>query len=261
MQYLNGGLALEAVDQVPILNPMDRAPTDHLQHVAISEPGGGPDECMTRYYLTSIINAINFTTWIISRAKKEPGFDFNQFVHSISADHLLTLTLFNLVRGLTANIISLGLDPRLMHTDIPSPFVPTPLSSRLPNPALRLPPMLQPTLLQKSIPHHPEIDVLTFPGFRDNMLRTTGNYDEFELCVNMLGLDPKASPMPELDQATDTASTELLVWGDPWHPGSWEVSEGFAKKWQWLLCGCFDVLDSTNYWRKRRGEQPLILEL
>ena len=216
---------------------------------------------MTRSYLASTMNASNFTTWMVSKAKKEPDFDFHQYFHPISADHLLTLTVFNLVRGLTTNIISLGLDPRLMHTDIPSLFVSTPLSSRLPNQALCHPPMLQPTLLQQSIPHHPEIDVLPFSKVRDNALLATGKHDEAELCMNILGLDRTASSMPELDWETDTARTGLLVWEEPSFLGSWEASEEFARKWLWLLCGSTELLDSTNYWRKRRGEQSLKMEL
>jgi hypothetical protein len=112
-------------------------------------------------------------------------------------------------------IISLGLDPWLMHTDIPSPFTSTQMSSTLPNPVLHLPPMLQPMLLQKSIPHHPEIDVLPFPRVRDNALLAAGGYDEFEPCMSILGLDSRTSSVLERDRTTDMASTGLLVWGDP----------------------------------------------
>jgi hypothetical protein len=192
---------------------------------------------MTRSYLTSIIFASNFTTWIISRPTKEPGFNLNQFVRPISADHLLTLTLFNLVRGLTTNIISRGLDPRLMHTDIPSPFTSTQMSPTLLNPALHLPPMT----------YYPSRGSETM---RSSLL--------VEPCMSILGLDSRTSSVLERDQTTDMASTGLLVWGDPWNAGSWEGSEGFAKRWQWLLCGCTEVLDSTNYWLLQRGEQPLI---
>jgi hypothetical protein len=194
-QHLNSDLILEAVDQVSSLNPVDQGSSDHLQHEVISEPRGCSEECMT-----SIIYATNFTTWIISWTRKERGFDFNQFVSPISPDHLLTLTLFNHVRGLTTNMISLGLDPRLMHTDTPSPFMPMPMSLRLSNPALHLPPMLQPTLLRKNTPHHPEIDVLPFPRIRDNVLLAAGGYDEFELCMDILGLDSRTSSVPERDR-------------------------------------------------------------
>lgn len=67
--------------------------------------------------------------------------------------------------------------------------------------------------------------------------------------------------MRERDRTTNMARTGLLGWGDPWNAGSWEVSEGFGKRWQWLLRGCTEVLDSTNYWRLQRGERSLISEL
>jgi hypothetical protein len=62
--------------------------------------------------------------------------------------------------------------------------------------------MLQPTSLQKSIPHHPEIDVLPFPRVRDNALLAAGNYDEFELCMDTLVLDSRASSVSECDRLT-----------------------------------------------------------
>ena len=40
VEYLNSDLTLEAIDQVSSLNPVDRAPGDHLQHVVISESRG-----------------------------------------------------------------------------------------------------------------------------------------------------------------------------------------------------------------------------
>lgn len=145
VEYLNSDLTLEAIDQVSSLNPVDRAPGDHLQHVVISESRGrSKDQILPhRHNLCSQL-------YNMDNIEYKRGFDFNQFIHPISPDHLLTL--FNLVRGLTTNTISLGLDIRLMHTDIPSPFVPMPMPSRLSNPALHLPPMLQPTLLQESNP-------------------------------------------------------------------------------------------------------------
>ena len=64
--------------------------------------------------------------------------------------------------------------------------------------------MLQPTLLQQTIPRYPEIDVLPFPKVRDNAFLATGKYDEAKLCMNILGLDRTAFSMPELDWETDT---------------------------------------------------------
>ena len=239
----------------------DRAANGHLQSVEVRAPRSGLEESTSRSYLKSIIYASNFTKWIASKAERNPVFDLYQFAYPISAGHLLPLTLFNLVRGLTTNIIPLGIDPRLMHTDISSAFISMPLSSGLPNQASCLPPTLQPTYLQQTIPHHPEVDVLPFPKLRDNGLLAAGSYDEDGLCMNILGLDRTGSSMPELDRDTDTARTGLLVWGEPGFHGSWKVSEGFAKKGQWIFCGSTELLESTNYWRQQRGEQPLILEL
>jgi hypothetical protein len=110
VQYFSSDPTVEVVDHVLLPNPVNGAPTDYLQHVSNRQPGDRSEECMTRSSLASIMIASNFTTWL--SIAKEPFFDFSQFVHPISADHLLTLTCFNL-------------DPRLMHTDIPLPFTST----------------------------------------------------------------------------------------------------------------------------------------
>jgi len=56
-------------------------------------------------------------------------------------------------------------------------------------------------------------------------------------------------------------SRGLLVWGEPWEVGSWEVSEGFARKWGTLLKGCDEMMRGTNKWREARGEKAIILEV
>ena len=40
-----------------------------------------------------------------------------------------------------------------------------------------------------------------------------------------------------------------------------QISEGFARKWAFLLKGCGDLIKSTNRWRKVRGEKRLIVEM
>ena len=96
LQSSNSRLTLGVADQVSA----DRAPIGCRQHVDAIEPRGGSGECMTRSYLASIMNASNFTTWIVSKAKKEPDLDFHQYFHPISADHLLTLTPLQSCTGL-----------------------------------------------------------------------------------------------------------------------------------------------------------------
>lgn len=52
----------------------------------------------------------------------------------------------------------------------------------------------------------------------------------------------------------------MLVWGDPWLVGSWEISAGFLEKWgPLLLRGCGEMMRATNRWREGRGEEPLVV--
>jgi len=53
----------------------------------------------------------------------------------------------------------------------------------------------------------------------------------------------------------------LIVWSNPWEPNGWELTEGFIRKWGFLIQGCTDLFESTNRWRDIRGEERLILEL
>lgn len=50
----------------------------------------------------------------------------------------------------------------------------------------------------------------------------------------------------------------LIVWGDPWEAKNWEVTEGFVRRWGWMMKGCWEgILEATNFWRGIRGEGPL----
>lgn len=55
----------------------------------------------------------------------------------------------------------------------------------------------------------------------------------------------------------------LLVWTTPWDPSGWEVTEGFLRKWGFLLRGDGedDMLTATNRWRALRGEDPIVWEV
>lgn len=108
------------------------------------------------------------------------------------------------------------------------------------------PPSLRPTALQRMIPHHPWIDLFPFPKMRDNMLLAESQYDEDALCNNLIDF---------CDIPTD--ETGLVVWGEPWEPAGWEVSESLLKSWGWVIQDCHDIQSSTNVWRRRRGEREL----
>lgn len=71
--------------------------------------------------------------------------------------------------------------------------------------------------------------------------------DDDDLCFDMA----------EFDAPRDRESMSLIVWGEPWDPRGWEATVPFLRKWGWLLEGCTELLEGTNYWRTRRGERKL----
>ncbi|KAL6699716.1 hypothetical protein J3F84DRAFT_361562 [Trichoderma pleuroticola] len=173
---------------------------------------------------------------------------------SPSNDHLLGIMQFNVMRafGTLSSIIGFSSD-NLIDEGALSPFSSYTYSAHG-TPHVRLPKSLAPTVLQRSVPHHPWIDILPYPQMRDNLLRLESGvstatekrqYDADSLCHWMVGLD------------TCQKESGLILWGDPWDLASWEVTAEFLHKWGWTLEGCTDLFWSTNHWRARRGEKPL----
>ncbi|KAG4024975.1 hypothetical protein MFRU_076g00220 [Monilinia fructicola] len=203
-----------------------------------STPPTKEEVCMNHMGLQRILSSQSFNTYITNT--------------SIPADsYLLTLLHFNVIRALTINVGILKLPVDRMDDDILSPFNIPSTSQYPPSDSLTLPPALQPTKLQMSIEHHPEIDIFPFPQCRDNLLVALSKgdgWDDVEFCRDILyGVEG------------GDGRTGLIVWGDPWVASSWEVEEMFARKWKWMLRGCGDLFDSTNRWRKGRGERGLVL--
>ncbi|KAI1754834.1 hypothetical protein F4782DRAFT_463203 [Xylaria castorea] len=163
----------------------------------------------------------------------------NLYSCPLPADHLLTLVRYNLYIACAANAKILGLDPRSLHDDIASPFC------DLKNFNYPLPKALIPTETQITVQHHPYIDIFPFSGLRDKLILLEGTIDEDELCADLGGKN------------STIEHTGLIVWGDPWDPMGWELSEYVAIKWARLFDGCEKLLTATNYWRRRRGEAPL----
>jgi Domain of unknown function (DUF3425) len=182
--------------------------------------------------------------------------NFESFVKTPlpSDQKLLTLLHFNLVRALTQNVFILNLNPDDMNSNLESPFISTQSGIK----AEALPEMLRPTELQKTVPHHPEIDVFPFPRYRDNMIRLGSTHPGEEFCMDLLyGVE---SDENSRDGGLN-GRTGLIAWGEPWLQGSWEVEEGFARKYREFFGGCMELLESTNHWRASRGEGPLIMDV
>lgn len=103
---------------------------------------------------------------------------------------------------------------------------------------------LRPTRVQRTMPHHPWLDFFPLPKMRDNLIEAGKTWNEDELWNDIMGFWDNSN----LDAG-------LLVWGAPWDVRNWEVTEPFLKKWQWVLRNCPELMQSTNHWRARRGEQ------
>ncbi|CAG8980977.1 hypothetical protein HYALB_00011086 [Hymenoscyphus albidus] len=227
-----------------------------------------PFECSEILNINAITDITDATIQIINLVKiLEPSWKGNQLVmdrfeafatrsytaHIGALNLLPSLSQFNFVKALFANIEVLGLSDEEMDDEAFSPFNklrgPYPLEPNLTTTRfLGLPTALQPSDLQRSTLHHPWIDLLPMPALRDNILRQhADSFDEAELCHAMRGQAPDHNP-------------GLLVWSDPWDPTGWEVTDEFLKTWGWVIISCSDLLHSTNTWRARRGEKPLSLE-
>ena len=163
-------------------------------------------------------------------------------------DQLLSVIQLNVMRALVTNMAAIGYSWDLftdangvIADDAISPFIDP--SNMV---ALSSPQHLRPTRLQTVAAHQPWIDLWPFPQMRDNILRQGEDFDDTPLCLDMV--ESYCGP---------DGMSGLLVWGDPWDPNSWEATEAFAKKWGWIMTGCFDLFKSTNFWRAKRGEKKL----
>lgn len=171
---------------------------------------------------------------------RTPAFRF-----PLSVDHqLIVLIQINVLRALMTNMSILSLQHRM-----PAECGAALSIAQLPEKPSTIPPALMPTRLQESLPHDPWIDMIPFPGMRDNFLLNQGVFDHDEFCEDGLG--------GLYEGYDDIKSRGIIVWGDPWSPTGWEVSEGFAKKYSLLLRGCDDLIAATQKYREARGEERL----
>ncbi|EPE33235.1 hypothetical protein GLAREA_06247 [Glarea lozoyensis ATCC 20868] len=169
-----------------------------------------------------------------------------RLLDSMSRDHLMPLVEYNLFRAISTNLQILGIKlvgpPCSFGGNVP-------LFPRRFNEA-NIPKSLRATPLQQSTHYAEWIDILPSPKMRDNAIQTQHMYTPHELCADLLG---------GLMGRSNEVDAGLIVWSDPWDPRNWEVSEGFHRKWSFLLEGCDDLLRSTNRWREIRGERPLFV--
>ncbi|KAM3429250.1 hypothetical protein NHJ13734_008252 [Beauveria thailandica] len=167
---------------------------------------------------------------------------------SFDAQLLTNVTQFNIIKAMAKNAAYFGFTLEILCEDMISPFN---ASGPTVSASGHLPPSLAPTTVQKEIVHHPWIDVCPIPSLRDAMILGAGTYDEDELCNDLF-----------TGSGSDSEhQVGLVIWGESWDPAAYELSEVFALKWQKLLRTAADVMASTNYWRSRRGQEPIRLEM
>jgi hypothetical protein len=151
---------------------------------------------------------------------------------------------YNILRAMLFNAHLMGLTLDLLNEDLASQFnLVGPSTS-----ATHLPASLCPSPKQKKIIHHPWIDLIPVLSLREALLARADVLDEDELCSDFYG---------------GCASQEvgLCVWGEAWDPRAYEVSETLIRKWSWMINDCPDIIQSSNYWRKKRGEKPIRLKI
>ncbi|KAL2844346.1 hypothetical protein BJY01DRAFT_248175 [Aspergillus pseudoustus] len=179
---------------------------------------------------------------------------------SLRTELLLGLTRLNFLRALHVNIDILGYSAVEMHDDAYSPFGCPGASKISYKPVHELPPALQPTAIQLRVPHHPWLDLIPFPGLRDNLILLGEGLDDAQLCYDMSGRGVPAAVIPGKRLGLAGGETGVIVWRDPWDPSGWEVTESFSHRWGWTLHGCSDVFAAANQWRRVRGEPVLFRE-
>ncbi|KUJ21676.1 uncharacterized protein LY89DRAFT_681111 [Mollisia scopiformis] len=168
-------------------------------------------------------------------------------IFPLCPDHLITLLQFNALRSMAVNrtLISgiltspLDCDEEVIHV-IPYPAKPD-----------LIPPALLPTTLQQTVPHPDWIDLFPCAEGRDRLIRAVGTFDEDDLWADCIGGLYEGFPDDEIKQRG------IIAWSPPWDITGWEMSEGFLRKWGWLVEGFPGMLEATNRWRMERGEEPL----
>ncbi|KFX85747.1 hypothetical protein V490_09440 [Pseudogymnoascus sp. VKM F-3557] len=176
-------------------------------------------------------------------ARVEDSLSQHYIVSSPRVDLLLTLIQFNVFRALVSNTYTLGFPFSWLSAEADSPYY-------LGESRWCCPDSLQPTALQRKVPHHPWIDLFPFPALRDNILSQGEDFDDDDLCYDLV----------EVCHAPSERSG-LIVWSDPWDPLGWEATTEFISKWGWMLRGCPELLFSTNYWREKRSEEAIVFDV
>lgn len=102
----------------------------------------------------------------------------SRVIFPLSSDHLLTLIQYKVFGAIVANALCLGIDPNTICCEEPASINYESLATS------NLPPNLQPTRIQRVIPHH----VLLLPEIRNNLLLAGNGYDSEALAADIFDM-------------------------------------------------------------------------
>ncbi|VUC30007.1 unnamed protein product [Clonostachys rosea] len=185
--------------------------------------------------------------------------------HPVSLPDMFTnhlhIKLFSTVAAFRANAEAMSINfDDLINVDTVSPFYTASTTPDLAEMVVRtkfhhLKADLQPTVTQIQHTHHPYIDLIPSPTFRQRVIQA-------------LSVEP---PMiDEDDLCNDFEHDGLICWGSqvsprdgspigsgaPWDIKSWEAQPWFMKKW-WFLIGGKDgeLFKQSQWWHALRGDE------
>jgi hypothetical protein len=205
-------------------------------------------------------------------------------VFRLPSDHLLHLVQYNVFRAFVSikrMLKTVSLDPSTCPVFGPCLDDTTRYP---PNP--NIPSLFTPTALQQTQYHFPWINIMPYARFRDNLIQREGHFDTWELWHDLVGDNMTFSVEawqrgPSVSFKNDVAGRQqsttvmshvytdadevtagrngLIIWGEPHDMQSWEATPGFIAKWPWAVECCMELIESSNRWRTKRGENPIQL--
>lgn len=218
-------------------------------------------------------------------------------IFPLSSDHLIPLIHYNVWRAIVTNMILLGsaqmfgCDGQVHHgaltirlpipPNIPPSLEPTPLQREVehepwidlfPLPALRdaliradgmyddcdlCCDMVGGIVEKGEVKVEFDVDKLNLSPSPPSPASSSSSYS-FPSRTRPSTTTPRPPPRPFNGDIDPYENKGLVIWGNPEHIGSWEVSEGFASKWGWMISqGCGDLLRATDSHRRARFDDPI----
>jgi hypothetical protein len=177
--------------------------------------------------------------------------------HAAFADYLITVPGLSSIRA-HVEIFKLMHGPEfkldIWNPQSLSPFaLPAPNIYHAASKPSHYPPEFHPTALQRAIQHHPVLDVLPWPSFRDKFLYVMTLPEEFRPPI-MQGT--MASVTMQMMVTMKDAGGGIRVWGtNPFDVKAWEIGQLFYSNFWWAIDN--DILANSNKLRLQRGENVL----